>query len=80
MKHAGRNLMAQREHLRQAGFPALLTSSEVADLLRTTRRAVWAMLERGQLPGVIRIGRRVLFREDALIDWLSQKSTPSLER
>ncbi len=38
------------------------------------------MVERGQLPGVVRIGRRVLIREDALLDWLGQKSTPSLER
>ena len=34
----------------------------------------------GQLPGIIRIGRRVLVRADALVDWLGQKSTPSLER
>jgi hypothetical protein len=38
------------------------------------------MIERAQLPGVTRIGRRVLVREDALLDWLRQKSTPSLER
>ena len=38
------------------------------------------MVERGQLPSVVRIGRRVLIREDALLDWLGQKSTPSLER
>ena len=29
---------------------------------------------------VLRIGRRVLLREDALGDWLGQKSAPSLER
>ncbi len=38
------------------------------------------MIERAQLPGVVRIGRRVLVREEALLDWLRQKSTPSLER
>jgi hypothetical protein len=38
------------------------------------------MVERGQLPGIVRIGRRVLVREDALLDWLRQRSTPSLER
>ena len=37
------------------------------------------VVERLQLPGVVRIGRRVLIREDALLHWLSQKSTPSLE-
>jgi excisionase family DNA binding protein len=60
--------------------PVLLTPSEVAVVLRTSRKAVYAMIERVQLPGVIRIGRRVLIREAALLDWLGQKSTPSLER
>jgi excisionase family DNA binding protein len=61
-------------------IPALMTSSEVAELLRTTKKAVYAMVERRQIPGVIRIGRRVLFRQQALVDWLGQKSSPSLER
>ena len=59
------------------GLPLLLTSEEVAHLLRTTRAAVYAMTERGQLPGVTRIGRRVLYRREALLDWLNQKRTPS---
>ena len=42
--------------------------------------AARTMIERAQLPGVTRIGRRVLVRQDALLDWLRQKSTPSLER
>ena len=58
----------------------LLTPTEVAVLLRTSRKAIYTMIERGQLPGVVRIGRRVLVREDTLLDWLRQKSTPSLER
>ena len=59
--------------------PALLTATEVAALLRTSKKAIYAMVERVQLPGIVRIGRRVLIREDALLDWLGQKSTPSLE-
>jgi excisionase family DNA binding protein len=59
--------------------PLLLTSGEVAELLRTTRKAVYAMVERRQIPGVIRLGRRVLFRQQSLVDWLGQKSSPSLE-
>jgi excisionase family DNA binding protein len=46
--------------------PALLLASEVADLLRTSRKSVYSMIERGQLP-VVRIGRRVLVREDDLL-------------
>ena len=60
--------------------PILLTPDEVATLLRTSRKAVYAMVERGALPGVTRIGRRVLIRAEVLLDWLRQKSTPSLER
>jgi excisionase family DNA binding protein len=59
-------------------LPTLLTPSDVATLLRTSKKAVYAMIERGQLPGVVRIGRRVLVRQDSLVDWLGQKSqTPS---
>jgi excisionase family DNA binding protein len=62
---------------RSSVLPILLTSGEVADLLRTTRKAIYAMVERRQIPGVVRLGRRVLFHERALVDWLGQKSSPS---
>jgi excisionase family DNA binding protein len=59
----------------------LLTPAEVADLLRTSKSAIYSMIERGRLPGVVRIGqRRVLLRESDLLEWLRQKSAPSLER
>jgi excisionase family DNA binding protein len=57
----------------------LLTVDDAADLLRTTRRAVYAMVERRQLPGIIRIRRRVLLRTADLLDWLDQKRAPSLK-
>ena len=60
--------------------PVLLTPGEVADLLRTSKKAIYTMVERQQLPGIVHIGRRVLIRQDSLLDWLRRKSTPSLER
>ena len=60
-------------------LPLLLTVDDAADLLRTTRRAIYAMLERRQLPGVIRIRRRVLIRSSELLEWLDQKRAPSLK-
>jgi len=60
--------------------PRLLTPTEVATVLRTTRKAIYAMIERAQLPGVIRISRRVLVREEVLLEWLRQKAAPSPER
>jgi len=58
-------------------MPVLLTSTEVAVLLRTSRKAIYAMIERAQLPGIVRIGRRVLIRQDALLDFLDHNSASS---
>ena len=60
-------------------MPMLLTVADAANLLRTTRRAIYAMLERRQLPGVFRIRRRVLIRSAELLEWLDQKRAPSLK-
>jgi excisionase family DNA binding protein len=57
-------------------WPVLLTIDEAAALLRTTRRAIYAMVERRQIPGIVRIRRRILFRTEALLDWVDQKSAP----
>ena len=67
------------ERRRQRPLPMLLTIDETADLLRTTRRAVYAMVERRQLPGVVRVRRRVLVRSQELLNWLDQKSALSLK-
>ena len=67
------------ERRRHRPLPILLTVDEAADLLRTTRRAIYAMIARRQLPGVVRVRRRVLLRSEALLHWLEQKSAPSLE-
>lgn len=60
-------------------LPIFMTADEVAELIRTTREAVYAMAARGQLAGVTRVGRRMLFRTSELLDWLDQNRTPSPE-
>jgi len=62
-------------------LPRYLTAAEAADLLRTSRKAVYVMIERRQLPGVCRIGRRVLISAEALLEFLAdQQDAPSLQR
>ena len=60
-------------------LPVLLTVPETAALLRTTVKAVYAMVERRQLPGVVRLGRRVLIRSEVLLNSLGQSRALSLK-
>lgn len=64
-----------------ADLPAafLLTVPEVAGVLRTSPKAVYSMVERGQLPGVTRLGRRVLIKRSELLDFLNHNRASSLE-
>lgn len=60
-----------------AAPPLFMTPDEVAELLRTTRKAVYKRLESGLLPGSVRIGRRILFERDVLLNWLRGSRGPS---
>jgi len=62
---------------RRPELPVFLTVQEVAELLRTTPKAVYTMAERGLLPGATHIGSRLLVRADDLLSWLDQKRAPS---
>ncbi len=59
------------------GLPLLLLPEEAAILLRTTKKAIYTMAERGQLPGVVRLGRRLLVRRDDLLDFLHRSRAAS---
>ena len=56
---------------------SLLTVDEVGKLLRLSRKAVYALIERRQLPGIRRIGRRVRVNRRELQDWLDHTCAPS---
>jgi excisionase family DNA binding protein len=62
---------------RSDGLPHYLTPDEAATLLRTTRKAIYARIERKQLPGVKRLGRRVLIATEPLLLWLHQQGASS---
>jgi excisionase family DNA binding protein len=62
-----------------SSLPPLLTVTEVAAALRTTRKAVYALIQRGHLPGVVRLQRRILVRQASLVEWLHEKGAPSSE-
>ncbi len=82
--HGGRRRTDPRVRVAQApiapqvSVPCLLTVDEVAAALRTTRKAVYAMIERGYLPGLVRVRRRILVRQASLLQWLKEKGAPSL--
>lgn len=54
-------------------LPYLFTVAEAAHVLRTSRKAVYEMVRLGRLPGVIRLGRRVLLRRDRLLEFLLER-------
>lgn len=63
---------------RPDGLPMFLTADDAAALLRTSRKAIYAMIERRQLPGVTRLGKRVLVRTETLVHYLDQQGASSL--
>ena len=60
-------------------LPPMLTADEAGELLRKSRKGIYTMVDRGQLPGVTRIGRRLLFRRDDVIRWLDESRASSLK-
>lgn len=58
-------------------LPLFLTVDEVAALLRTTRKAIYAKVERGQIPHVRMSARSLLFERDALLGWIHERRAPS---
>lgn len=55
-------------------LPLLLQVDEVAQLLRVTRKSIYTMVDRGEIPGVTKLGRRLRFRRDAIEAWLAESA------
>jgi excisionase family DNA binding protein len=52
---------------------------ETASNINTCTKTVWRMIAAGELPGVIRLGRRVLISRKALEEWIAA-SCPPIQR
>ena len=53
----------------------LLTIAEAADTVCISRRHLQALLQQRGGPAVIRLGRRVIIRREALLAWLVSRET-----
>lgn len=52
----------------------LMTADELAMWLHCSRRAVYDRVYRGQLPGPVRVGRRLYFIRESVLAWLRESS------
>jgi excisionase family DNA binding protein len=54
---------------------AVYTVPEVGRLLKTPTPSIYAALRSGELPGIVRMGRKVLVSKAALNAWLAGETT-----
>lgn len=59
-------------HGSATSLPQLLTVEELAPLLKVTKAALYALVERGKVPRacIVRLGRSLRFRSDQVTIWL----------
>lgn len=68
------------ETLEKKGIPRItLTAKEAAQYLGCSYWQLLEMVKRHEGPANIRIGKRVLFREETLIAWLNDQEQKSLQ-
>lgn len=70
MKYSTMRLRAGRG---PAPMPHLLTIDEVAGILRTSRKAIYAAIARGSISGVVRLSRRILVDSYELQQWIDKQ-------
>lgn len=51
--------------------PPILTVEELAALLRLDHKTVYAMVNRGEIPGVRRFGRTLRIHRDTVLQWMA---------
>lgn len=61
-------------------MPELITKAEAAERLRISLRLLEILIARGEGPRVTRLGRRMLFTEAALAEWIAARTEPARRR
>jgi len=51
--------------------PEVMTAEELAERLNVAPKTVYAAIRRGQVPGVLRVGRLVRISRVAVLAWLA---------
>ncbi len=64
--------MAAKRPPSRSELPDFLEAEEVAALLRIDRKTVYEAAKRDEIPGVVRLGRVLRFRRDAVLAWMAQ--------
>lgn len=58
----------------------IITVDELAVLLRIERKAAYAAIQRGEIPGVRRIGRSIRVSRDVVLKWLDDGQGRDLQK
>jgi len=62
----------QREDTTRQREPPLMTADELAGWLHCSRRAIYDRVYRGQIPGTVRVGRRLYFMRETVLAFLRE--------
>ncbi|WP_232536965.1 helix-turn-helix domain-containing protein [Cystobacter fuscus] len=58
--------------------PEFLTVDEAAVFLRVNRKTLYESIRRGEVPGVVHLGRSIRIRRSVLVCWSPGNSGPAL--
>ncbi len=54
------------------GQPALITATELAQMMRVSVRTLWRLLSAGRIPAPIRIGGNARWRVEEIDRWIAE--------
>lgn len=79
-EHSAATETAASDLAGSSALPEALTVDEVASLLRVDRKSVYAAVSRGEIPGVLRVGRLIRFSREAVLRWVREGQAASRTR